>query len=235
MFWYSAGIEAFCSGRRCIPFIAYMSSPLGSSAACMDAYPAPDPSSRGSIIIWLTGEPNGAPVKCQFNRQICKFGNYLDALLATLVVARCAWACWAGIAGRLVSLQIETTLPRPSLKARPASRNSRRLVADLVLLGCGQLQRLLPVAFGYVSVPVKHEPHFDTTADTNSPMSHANMTRNQAIMQQSCGQHLQRARKGMAHTFPRRFFSRLYWQTYSSSIQREHGACPLHRVRMRWQ
>jgi hypothetical protein len=36
-------------------------------------------------------------------------------------------------------------------------------------------------------------------------------------------------------TFPRRFFSRLYWQTYSNSIQREHGDWPLHLVRMRWQ
>jgi len=36
-------------------------------------------------------------------------------------------------------------------------------------------------------------------------------------------------------TFPRRFFSRLYWQTYSSSMQREHGAWPLHLVRIRWQ
>ena len=36
-------------------------------------------------------------------------------------------------------------------------------------------------------------------------------------------------------TLPLLFFSRLYWQTYSSSIQREHGDCPLHLVRIRWQ
>jgi hypothetical protein len=39
----------------------------------------------------------------------------------------------------------------------------------------------------------------------------------------------------LPRTFPRLFFSRLYWQTYSSSMQREHGDCPLHLVRMRWQ
>ena len=39
----------------------------------------------------------------------------------------------------------------------------------------------------------------------------------------------------LRRTFPRLFFSRLYWQTYSSSMQREQGDCPLHLVRMRWQ
>jgi hypothetical protein len=34
---------------------------------------------------------------------------------------------------------------------------------------------------------------------------------------------------------PRLFFSRLYWHTDSSSMQREQGDWPLHLVRMRWQ
>lgn len=64
MFAYSGGIDIgvpLGPGIKCIPFMAYISSSLRGISACIGEYAAPDPKSRGSIIMWLTGGLKVAP------------------------------------------------------------------------------------------------------------------------------------------------------------------------------
>ena len=64
MFAYSAGNDIGVPlepGMRCIPFMAYIISSLRGISACIGEYAAPEPKSRGSIIMWLTGGLKVAP------------------------------------------------------------------------------------------------------------------------------------------------------------------------------
>jgi hypothetical protein len=155
MFAYSAGIGPFCSGMRWMPFIAYIISPLGNSA-CIEEYVAPDPSSRGSIIMWLTGGLKGAPGgECQHRQQQDQLGGtYLDVSTANLLAM--ANFCWENAVPRVLLLT-GTRPRRPSLGDLQASQNIHCLTVRWALVGYAQQRQPLPAVFGCASAPVKSQ------------------------------------------------------------------------------
>jgi hypothetical protein len=106
--------------------------------------------------MWLTGESKGAPVGISTDRQLPKrFGVYLNALLATRLVARCVDLCWVETVERLVSLLTGTKLPPPFPIHRQASQNIRCLAQVQVFADCAQQRQPPPFASEYAGVPMK--------------------------------------------------------------------------------